>query len=93
MRFLNFIITKLLNVAQGLGEMLRLATQDGGDDELARATGHRGVHVHHVAAIAERGVRLGHRFDALRHRQALAGDERLVDSAGAHRSPLVVIAG
>ena len=49
----------------------------GGHDEGAGAAGDVGVHVDHVGPVAERRVDLGHRVDALGHRQALAGERGL----------------
>ena len=53
-----------------------------GDDQVAGASRHVRVHVDHVGPVAERRVGLGHRLHTLRHRQALAGQRRLVHFEG-----------
>ena len=51
----------------------------GRDDELAGPARDVGVHVHHVRAVAQRGVRCLHQVDALADGQALAGQRGLGD--------------
>ncbi len=64
-----------------------------GDDEVTRAAGDVGVHVHHVGPVAQRRADARHRLGALGDGQALPGQRRLVDLQRGRRHQPDDIAG
>ena len=91
----------LHGVFQGIGDLAHLGVHAGGGDHHgAAAIDHGGAHVGHVLPVAQRHVLLpppqGDEVDELAHRDALAGEGRLLDlhggavknaAVGGHRVP------